>query len=121
MALPRPIGIATNNAIIVITNVPAKIGSAPNLLPITPGDHTVPVIKYQKLLNLKNSIASNRIENKIPKVVKIEIAAALIKANLISFSLSSLCFFLDSKVLNTFAFVLNLSSILNQVDYRMVT
>ena len=88
---------------------------------MTPGDHVAPVMKYQKLLNLKNSIASNNIENKIPNVVKIEIAAALVKANLISFSFSSLLLFLDSKVLNTFAFIINLYKILNKVSYTMVT
>ena len=88
---------------------------------MTPGDHVAPVMKYQKLLNLKNSIASNNIENKIPNVVKIEIAAALVKANLISFSFSSLLLFLDSKVLNTFAFIINLYKILNKNSYTMVT
>ena len=78
-------------------------------------------MKYKKLLNLKNSIASNNIENKIPNVVKIEIAAALIKANLISFSFSSLCFFLDSKVLNILTFVVNLIDMINEKSYKMVT
>ena len=78
-------------------------------------------MKYQKLLSLKNSIASKRIENRIPKVVKIEIAAAQISAILINFSFNSLCFFLDSKVLNTFAFVLNLVKILSKFGYKMVT
>ena len=105
----------------VITNVPANIGNAPNLLPITPGDHVAPVMKYQKLLNLKNSIASKRIENKIPNVVKIEITAAPIKANLISFSFTSLLLFLDSKVLNIFTFIINLDAILNKDSYMMVT
>ena len=70
---------------------------------------------------MKNYTASNNIENKIPNVVKIEIVAALIKANLISFSFSSLLLFLDSKVLNTFAFIINLYEILNKNSYMMVT
>jgi hypothetical protein len=44
---------------------------------------------------LKNSTASNNIENKIPKVVSIDIAAARIRADFISFSFSSLRFFSD--------------------------
>ena len=70
---------------------------------------------------MKNSIASNNIENKIPNVVKIEIVAALIKANLISFSLNSLLFFLDSKVFNYLTFLINLVDMINKNSYIMIT
>lgn len=83
-------------AIKVIINVPAKIGTAPNLLPTIPGDHSVPVKKYQKLLNSKKEIASKRIEKRIPNVVKIEIVDAVTKAILMIFSFNSLDLFFDS-------------------------
>jgi len=95
-ALPSPIGIATSIAMNVIIIVPAKIGIAPNLLPVIPGDHSVPVKKYQKLLSSKKAIASNRIEKRIPKVVRIDITEAVINAPLIRFSFNSVDLFLDS-------------------------
>lgn len=99
-ALPSPIGIATAIAISVIIKVPAKIGTAPNLLPTIPGDHSVPLKKYQKLLNSKNDIASNKIENKIPNVVRIEIVEAPTKAILIIFSFICVDFCFDSNECN---------------------
>jgi hypothetical protein len=40
---------------------------------------------------------------------------------LISFSFSSLCFFLDSKVLNILTFVINLIDMINEYSYSTVT
>ena len=70
-----------------------------------------------------HEILTNLIQHN-PKANRMTIHRALdllIKANLISFSFNSLCFFLDSKVLNTFAFVMNLNEILNKDSYTMVT
>ena len=101
-----PNGIATSIAMSVIIKVPANSGTEPNFAPestpsaslpvlsknASPGDQVVPVIKYQMLFASKNSIASSRIDNKIAKVVRIEIVAQSKKMYLIIDSKISLAF-----------------------------
>jgi len=97
-----------------------KIGTAPNWLPTCPGDHVVPVKKYQKLLNSKKAIASKSIENKIPKVVRIEMVDAVIKSVLIIRSLITVDLFFDSNECKTILSI-KFCVILFHYDYKTVT
>jgi hypothetical protein len=86
MALPSPSGIAMVTAIRVMTIVPITSGSTPNCPSAKSGVHVVVKRNSVSGISAKNSSDGMRSESTIPKVVRIETAAAAKRMPRMTFS-----------------------------------